>query len=335
MNQSVSRSDSDSTQLFVDANIFLSFYDFTSDDLAELDKLCMLIDDKKLNLLLPQQVVDETRRNRDQTVGRSLKQFWTLRPIEYPSYIKHHEKYEMMREHHKALAATHSKIVTDLRRRIDANELDADVMVSKLFDLATRIKTTPNIVACAKQRVALGNPPGKGQSIRDAVNWESLLNHVPSGATLAVVSQDGDYASALDKAKMNSFLRHEWTRVKATHEPYYYRTLSQFFATHHKDIRLVTEAAKERNELIDKLNHSGSFGMTHHLVALLSEHDHFTVGEAERLVGALQTNDQIAMIVGDPDVREFYERIRDNYGDNMAPEIRELLKWHLETAGLG
>ena len=130
---------------------------------------------------------------------------------------------------------------------------------------------------------------------------------------------------------MNSFLRAEWAQAKATHDPYYYRTLSQFFATHHKDIRLTTEAAKERNELIDKLNHSASFWMTHSIVARLSEHDHLTVGEDERLVGALHTNDQIGLIVDDPDVRDFYLRIRDNYGDDMASEIRELLKWHLKA----
>ena len=46
-------------QLFIDANIFLSFYDFTSDDLKELDKLALLIQNKKVTLQLPQQVIDE------------------------------------------------------------------------------------------------------------------------------------------------------------------------------------------------------------------------------------------------------------------------------------
>lgn len=55
-------------KLFIDSNIFLSFYEFTSEDLTELDKLCRLIEKKEMDLLLPQQVVDETWRKREETI---------------------------------------------------------------------------------------------------------------------------------------------------------------------------------------------------------------------------------------------------------------------------
>ena len=57
----------DLMRLFIDSNIFLSFYDFTSHYIQQLDKLCYLIDDRKLQLLLPEQVVHETARRMTST----------------------------------------------------------------------------------------------------------------------------------------------------------------------------------------------------------------------------------------------------------------------------
>ena len=50
--------------LFIDTNIFLSFFHFTKDDLEEIRKLEVLIDKKEVVLWLPEQVQDEFHRNR-------------------------------------------------------------------------------------------------------------------------------------------------------------------------------------------------------------------------------------------------------------------------------
>jgi len=49
--------------LFIDTNVFLSFLHYSSDDLEELNKLAVVIRNKKLMLLLPEQVVIEFWRN--------------------------------------------------------------------------------------------------------------------------------------------------------------------------------------------------------------------------------------------------------------------------------
>jgi hypothetical protein len=59
--------------LFIDTNIFLSFYHLSSDDLEELRKLGVLLDKKKVTLLLPKQVIDEYRRNREVKIADALK----------------------------------------------------------------------------------------------------------------------------------------------------------------------------------------------------------------------------------------------------------------------
>ena len=59
--------------LFIDTNIFLSFYHLSSADLEELRKLVVLIDQGRLKLYLPSQVVDEFRRNRDNKIADAIK----------------------------------------------------------------------------------------------------------------------------------------------------------------------------------------------------------------------------------------------------------------------
>ena len=50
--------------IFIDTNVYLSFYHLSSDDLEELKKLVVLAREGKVVLLLPEQVIDEFRRNR-------------------------------------------------------------------------------------------------------------------------------------------------------------------------------------------------------------------------------------------------------------------------------
>ncbi|MDE2796792.1 MAG: PIN domain-containing protein [Gemmatimonadota bacterium] len=316
-------------KLFIDSNIFLSFYDFTGDDLAELDKLCLLIDDKRLDLLLPSQVIDETRRNRESTIGRSLRGFTKLPKPQIPSYFRRHGSYDAFKESQKARDKIHSQMLSDVRDQIENHELDADILIEKLFGLATRLDTTPDIVASAHHRITIGNPPGKGQSIRDAINWESLLCKVRSGRPLVLISGDGDYASPLNRDRLNTFLQTEWKERKSTDDLFYYRNLSGFFSKHHQDIKLKAETAKERHDLIDKLHQSGAFWVTHDVIARLSKHEFFSLGEAERLVAALDENSQVYLIIDDPDVHQFYGSIQSKYARDMSEESRQTLTRHL------
>ena len=61
-------------------------------------------------------------------------------------------------------------------------------------------------------RSALGNPR-KNDSIGDSINWTLLLQSVPDSADLHVISEDGDFYSAL-KDQAHLFLTEEWERVK-------------------------------------------------------------------------------------------------------------------------
>lgn len=155
-------------------------------------------------------------------------------------------------------------------------------------------------------RMSLGNPPGKNGSMGDAVNWLALLNAVPNGENLHVISEDGDYYSTFDENRPHPFLKQEWKKKKQG-ELFVYRTLSSFLKEHFDGVAFSYDKNKEA--LIDSLSESGSFAETHHLVAKLGQFGYFSLKEVQRILAAATTNNQFGWIVGDNDVYDFLKRV--------------------------
>ena len=181
----------------------------------------------------------------------------------------------------KELYDYHKKMVAALQQDIDKQELQADQLIKKLFGLATTLERTQVLVAAARERVELGNPPGKKGSIGDAVNWEALLSEAPRKELLYFISGDSDFASPLSKDRLSEFLTDEWTERKSS-DLHFYTTLSQFFSSHEqfKDIDLKIEDQKERS--VQDLAESPSFSMTHAIVRQLEKYDGFTPRQVAR-----------------------------------------------------
>ena len=228
-------------KLFIDANVFLSFYEFTNEDIAELRKLVLLIEEEKVGLLLPQQVVNEVRRRRAGTISDSFKKFRQSKiSLPFPSYCKEYRNYDAMQHHLGKLEELHRKTTEDMRQDIDNQRLPADLLIKDLFSRATKIDNTLELIECARQRVELGNPPGKKGSTGDAMIWESLLAKTPDEEDIYIVSDDADFRSPLDSGKLNEFLWQEWISKKQS-ELYFHRKLSEFFKEKFPEIHLRTE----------------------------------------------------------------------------------------------
>ncbi len=228
-------------KLFIDANVFLSFYEFTNEDIAELKKLELLIEEEKVGLLLPQQVADEVRRRRAGTISRSFKKFRQSKIfLPFPSYCKEYRNYEAMQYHLGKLEEFRRKTTEDIRQDIDNQQVPADLLLKDLFSRATKIDNTPELIERARQRVELGNPPGKKGSTGDAVIWESLLAKTPDEEDIYIVSDDADFRSPLESGKLNEFLWQEWISKKQS-ELYFHRKLSEFFKEKFPEIHLKTE----------------------------------------------------------------------------------------------
>ena len=64
--------------LFLDSNIWLSLYHFSSDDLEQFAKLKDLLKSKDIILMIPRQVHDEVWRNRDNKLFDCMKDIFGL-----------------------------------------------------------------------------------------------------------------------------------------------------------------------------------------------------------------------------------------------------------------
>ena len=59
--------------IFIDTNIYLTFYHYSIDDLEELKKLLAALRDPSLTLYLPEQTILEFKRNRESKIADAIK----------------------------------------------------------------------------------------------------------------------------------------------------------------------------------------------------------------------------------------------------------------------
>jgi hypothetical protein len=211
------------------------------------------------------------------------------------------------------------KITTDAKN----TSLKADEVVTGLFKKANKPAFAQEHYLSAVMRTRLGNPPGKNESVGDALNWETLLLTVAKGTDLHLVSEDKDYRSHLSEGVFNEFLRSEWeTKKKA--ELYYYSRISDFFKECFPGIKIASQV--ESDLAIMNLSNSRSFASTHVHIAKLDAFDQFTSGQVERLVKIPAQNNQVGWIIDDADVHAFYSKLLDKYEKVLKTGDLEMLE---------
>ena len=207
--------------LFIDTNIYLKFYHFSNDDLEELKKVVALLNNRKIKLFVPKQVKNEFYRNRDSKLADAIKQIKDSKPqMNLPTFCRAYSHYDEINKYGKNIEKEKGDLLKTLLDDIKNKQLKADNVIEKLFDIAQEIDYTPEIVSRSKFRYDLGNPPGKGNSYGDALNWECLLTIENSDCfntekyDLYFISDDQDYTSSIDKGVFNNFLSEEWNKQK-------------------------------------------------------------------------------------------------------------------------
>ena len=140
--------------IFIDTNVFLAFYHLTSEDLEELKKLSVLLEDGRVTLFLPDQVVDEYRRNRESKIAAALKSLKEQKlKIEFPVLCKDYEEYQHLRELQKQYETKHASLLYNINRDIENDSLKADQVIGELFDKARCIESTDKLIELANRRV--------------------------------------------------------------------------------------------------------------------------------------------------------------------------------------
>lgn len=287
--------------LFIDANVLLLFYHFSSDDLDELNKLLVLIKKKQITLHLPFQIVDEIKRNRDIKIADALKGFKEKVEFPFPNMTKQYPEFDILKKGIKSFEETRQTLTKKLENDIKENKLKADLIIDKLFKNAKYIHYSDEIFNAAKKRFDLGKPPGKKNSLGDALNWEALFESVRQGEDLVVITKDGDYLSELNSDLIKPYLSEEWINRKHS-SIFLYKTLVNFFKDKFPEIKLANEY--EKINLIEQLAKSPNFASSHTILNQLSSCSDFSEEEINEIIQACLSNSQIIWIARDFDVQD-------------------------------
>ncbi|MFH1259662.1 MAG: PIN domain-containing protein [Elusimicrobiota bacterium] len=234
--------------LFVDTNIYLNFFDLNRHHLSKIGELVPLINKKKINLFVTQQVVDEFYRNREKKLKQTLETIKVfepklLNPIVRPD-IQEIREIQKLLENIERLRV---QLVTKFPEQIKKKALHADRLIEKLFGAGEIIQISETVFSKAKKRRELGNPPGKANSNGDAINWESLLENIPMKKDLYFITGDKDYLSPLTEAAFSVCLMQEWERKKKS-KIHYYVSLSHFLGDKFPSIKIKKEEIREEEQ---------------------------------------------------------------------------------------
>jgi predicted nucleic acid-binding protein len=311
-------------QLFIDTNILLSFYALNQEDLGELRKLADRVINKEVTLLITDQIIDEFYRNREQRIEGSLKSFYgqTFNP-QLPQICENYPEAERLRIALKEYEQAHSAMVARVSVDIKAKSLPTDQIIRSFFENGHKVVLDQDIIDRARLRMGVGNPPGKNNSLGDAINWECLLKVVPDQTDLFLISGDKDYSSPLGDDDLSGFLRDEWERRKQS-KIIFYRRLSSFFKDQFPDIGMAN--SRDRDFLVRELSNSPSLADVQKTVTRLSSYPEFTAGQANGIMLAALNNPRVAWSIDNDNVRSFLLDIMTRYQQYLDVEMLDRLE---------
>lgn len=198
-------------------------------------------------------------------------------------------------------------LIEEIRKEMAEGRLRADRVILDMFASTKPLQRTEEIIRRARLRRELGNPPGKADSLGDQINWEILLEEVPLGAELHVISKDGDFRTGAMPGRASFFLRGEWNYKKSA-TLHLYNGLADFTKRHFPSINVPSDALK--TAAIESFVASSSFAQTHAAVSELAPLvKELTAEEAIAVLNAATENSQISSIIGDQDVFDFVKSL--------------------------
>jgi predicted nucleic acid-binding protein len=307
-------------KIFIDTNVYLKFYHYSNDELEELRKLIVLIEQEEILLYVPIQVLNEFRRNREVKIADALKKFSEDKlNNSFPIFLKEYPEYELMKKAIEEYKTNKRIVLGNIKIAIESNSLKADEIINELFEKAETIEANHSLITSAKVRFDLGNPPGKKNSYGDALNWETLLQENSIDEDLIFISDDKDYFSEIDNTKFNRYLEKEWENRKSS-KIIFYKSISEFFKNKYPNIKLASDLQKD--VYIERLQNSNTFRDSRYNLSKLSKFDNFTSNQINSIFFETFSNTQLYWISGDEDINEILYDLYDKYSSVMDEFIK-------------
>jgi len=306
--------------LYIDANIFVTFFETSQDALAELEKLAVLLRTKNATLWLPNQTRREFWKNREKGIKKLIEDYSNHNLLgKAPLLVREDENYGKLKETVALLEKERAEVVKRIKEQLSSEDTLADKMIKELFDLSTHIDSDfEEIFLKAHRRALCHTPPGKSEDIGDRLAWESLLAQLPQQAELHLITDDGDYESDLSPGQPHSYLKSEWNRKKSG-QLYLWKRISQFIAAKFPDASTTIDL--ERSLQAETLFTSGNFATTHLAIAELGRYREFSDAQCRRIAEALIENSQVRWIKDDEDVKDFFTKFITNFGRQLDDDL--------------
>lgn len=244
--------------IFVDTNIFLDFYRYSSDKSLNLLDLLNANQEK---IIRTYQVEMEYKKNRRNVIIEFYKKLSKLQPIQHPTFLATSKEAGFIEAR---ISEINSRLDTLKARMEDvlANPTTKDHVYKKVQRLLTtdsplnlnRRKDETlrrRIQHLARKRFSLGYPPRKNDDITigDALNWEWII-HIArqESSNVAIVTRDSDYGFMhKGKPHISDWLRQEFQdRVSTQGKITYCNHISQ--ALKLAGVNITQEAVKEEEE---------------------------------------------------------------------------------------
>jgi hypothetical protein len=111
----------------------LSFYHLTSEDIEELKKLVVLVENKEIQLIVPKQVEDEFWRNRGAKISDAMKKLREAKfNVSFPAFSKDYDEYAGIRDLLRMADKLHADLVSKITADAKNTSLKADEIVTGL-----------------------------------------------------------------------------------------------------------------------------------------------------------------------------------------------------------
>jgi hypothetical protein len=204
--------------IFIDANIYLRFYDSSGNKFRGLLKTLVELKDQ---IFITEQIYDEIQRNK---LSVSLKSFSSnskligvIKKTTLPEHLDNcvdeklkkwnDDRVEIIKDEER-LKKEYSEIVNDTLHSIMASEDNVSNELSKIFT-SVHSASSEEIIA-ARLRKELGNPPGKpSDPLGDQLTWEQFLTKY-STQEVWIITADEDYYSEFNNQRfLNPYLYNE------------------------------------------------------------------------------------------------------------------------------
>ena len=209
-------------KIFIDANIYLNFFDSNK---PELKKLLDSLLEIKDSLFIGSQIVNEVNRNKLDVAQRSLSNHFNnlsnIKQINLPEHleresttiknwnIQSQDIYEKNKEVNKEL----EKIIHETLEKIMCSSDKVSHTFRLLFE--GDLEASEHEIQAGRYRREVGNPPGKpNDPLGDQVSWEQFKNCSSESEKIWIITKDRDYYTAFKNERyLNSFLYDELVKA--------------------------------------------------------------------------------------------------------------------------